>query len=1850
MDKNDKRIEQITGRLKDTSHILDSNEKINEELCKDILDDLDTLHDLRKEFLMEEAMNTSIEELITEFNEKSEESKQFLNQILNTIAEGRVPDPDTLRIADATIEQLRDRYEEIAIFAGEVLTDDEVPDVGSAVTDYIIAINSSKSMLTKRTLESIRETLDDFAAVFSLAEMFAAALEPFQGQARELLERIEKEEIDVESVIEQSSKAKVFMNAFLCDNYSTPEGASLLKEVSEDIDFTVSMGLMNHSYFLHKERGEKEQEKLDEPESIEEDTSLSEDPVDKGPDGALSKIIQSDSGATNSLPTSDRTEEKQGTEGERSGSMCSVIAKTEQSEALDNSEKQSAHKDEKTESELVRKIHMMGLMTEDALSEEKVEMEVGSGEEKKITSTIFVNDLRKGNTKLASRILSILCDAVMLTESYIVLATGASEDMVNITLGYLIKKGYLRRYSIKKGDVLCVSPKLIKAVGFKEASKFISVQQNCLSDGEFIHETFPEFIAGALARSNVLEMLHKERDPQSTSYKLYIKKRTFAVRVAYDHDDKEAVLLCGAFWPEAEEWDKLFDTLREHFETYPGITSIIVTGVDEDATNGFARLMKDVLGDVLPDAVIRGYSLEDDSEIIIDNDHDKKDDIKAEGDLEKNEYPDEDDTEKVIDPEKKDELSVVPVTDNSTVYDVTASLLSDGMYYAALAYAKAVSIDNNEYNQFYKQLAYAMNDPAAFCNYSSDSWFNLIGSGNNMEDALMIAFAMRLFFSDQVRYDHNLKAVYSAISEYDMLEIMPPLKNLLYEMSEFKIRYKAGLDRYADYRKRSQNELDKEIRETKIAATEFYNKTIIGNKKEKTNHRRFIETMKMIFSPSGRLGDCMKFVVDGDKDAKSTVEEFLKDTFCDEDAEVSESTVNDELVWEYIQNYWDIAGEKMSTRKRDDLKGHLKTNIINSTTRAVQILARWCSLVADLESHDEDEGEIAYKKLRPILLEKIAESVNDIISELDDTGLELSEKAGLSVVNNTLSELQSRINGDYSEAQKRFFYKDFLLTDDVMLNENFMPDLECFSSNLSRITPQYRILDHAKKLRNSSLRFEDRLREILDEQGDDYGEAKLIVDYLSIAQPDVSFEKQYSEIDAGEAYARETAELRRVDFIGELELAQSYGQIDNSTENQKEAILKSVDDWYDWAAESSNYGFFKKVINEYMLDIRRNAKIREKDILAELERYRKATSTSLSVEEKGRKITKIQAAIKEQNYTVAEDLIRRNDAGEDGIESLVEEDFLKDFLNNYDVYYNQVANKNSSFASLVKNRTRNKEERGAKRLADNWLPGGSSLGKLRLETLLNTLGFDVEEIKEQKTIGRFEEYIVRTVGAFKRQRNSYTHPIAALGSGMAEEGLRVVCLMGSYDADGLIDIMKQIGNAKPTLILLDCALSLVERRKLARKTKNSLGDKLFAVLDRTAMMYLVRNYDETKINRMMVSIIVPFAYYQPYVWESANVMPPEIFMGRKFELEKIKSPTGVNIVYGGRQLGKSALLKKAKEDIDWDENGDRAIYIDIKGLDYKAAARKISHELYDQFVLKEDLDTTDWDVLTRALKKRLQSDADRIPYLLLLLDEADTFIDSCAAVNYRPFDSLKELQNIGVGRFKFVIAGLRDIVRFKRDALKNNSVLTHLEPMTVTPFKFSEARELMEIPLHYLGLRFPEGKESLLTLIMATTNYFPGLIQLYCAKLVDAMRNRDYAGYDVVDSPIYEVNEEHIKKVLADPDFMDQIREKFNITLQLDEDNYYYLIALTMAWLYHNEGLNASYTANDIKRVGEDFGIKKLAESDIDKLENLMEELKDLNVLRDTEDKHFRFTRFTFFQMMGTSDEVDGRLLDNMEE
>lgn len=699
-----------------------------------------------------------------------------------------------------------------------------------------------------------------------------------------------------------------------------------------------------------------------------------------------------------------------------------------------------------------------------------------------------------------------------------------------------------------------------------------------------------------------------------------------------------------------------------------------------------------------------------------------------------------------------------------------------------------------------------------------------------------------------------------------------------------------------------------------------------------------------------------------------------------------------------------------------------------------------------------------------------------------------------------------------------------------------------------------------------------------------------------------------------------------------------------------------MESWYKWCADTKNYGFFAKILEAFKEKIKKDAQERAVDLQKNLAVYLEKNPLWKEEKEIAKAVGQIKERIEQQNYAAAEDLLNRimtNDLNWDfDFES---EDYLEDFWDEYGSIYSKTAKPGVTLKVLADNSKflTNKDTKGGKRLIEHWPKGITNVSAEILKELLISLGFPVERITEELSVNeKIKNFFVVLKTPLNGRKSNYKHPISVFGSEAEKNGFRVVCLFGKTDADRLVDTFKEIGNARNTLVILDYALTQSDRRTLARKAKMHTTGKVFAVIDRVALSYLAKHYNETAINRMLMSIIMPFASYQPYVVNSGDVMPPEMFIGRKFELQKIEEAKGVNLVYGGRQLGKSALLKMARKDIDKNENGDCAILVDIKYLDYKAAAKKVSETLYDEGFFKEEYTTDDWHELARNIKKRLNDKEDPIPYFLLMLDEGDAFIESCEAIRYQPFDELKDIQSIGEKRFKFVVAGLRNIIRYKRKAaLENNSVLPQLQSLTVKPFKVIEARELLEIPLSYLGFRFPKDNETevLVSTIFGTTNYFPGLIQLYCQKLIEAVQ-RDYANYTEDSTPPYLVQKDLVKKVLADKTLLQEIKKKFDITLGVGDDDYYNIIALLVAYHYYQEKSQNGCSVDDVKEIANGFYIKKIATLDTEKISALMEEMRELNVLQYTEDGRYRFTRYNFCQMMGTIQEINDKLEKYMED
>jgi hypothetical protein len=173
--------------------------------------------------------------------------------------------------------------------------------------------------------------------------------------------------------------------------------------------------------------------------------------------------------------------------------------------------------------------------------------------------------------------------------------------------------------------------------------------------------------------------------------------------------------------------------------------------------------------------------------------------------------------------------------------------------------------------------------------------------------------------------------------------------------------------------------------------------------------------------------------------------------------------------------------------------------------------------------------------------------------------------------------------------------------------------------------------------------------------------------------------------------------------------------------------------------------------------------------------------------------------------------------------------------------------------------------------------------------------------------------------------------------------------------------------------------------------------------------------------------------------------------------------------------------------------------------------------------------------------------------ILLLLDEADHFFEQDARHDgaYAETRRLKQLMDETDRRFKVVFAGLHNVLR---TASTSNQPLGHLnEAVRIGPLMMNEreiraAEELITRPIEAAGFEFDD--RSLVMRVLAQTNYYPSLIQLYCTQLLRHLRETKLKR--LVPGPRFKIHETDIESVFSGRPLRDAIRSKFRLTLQLD--------------------------------------------------------------------------------------------------
>jgi len=478
---------------------------------------------------------------------------------------------------------------------------------------------------------------------------------------------------------------------------------------------------------------------------------------------------------------------------------------------------------------------------------------------------------------------------------------------------------------------------------------------------------------------------------------------------------------------------------------------------------------------------------------------------------------------------------------------------------------------------------------------------------------------------------------------------------------------------------------------------------------------------------------------------------------------------------------------------------------------------------------------------------------------------------------------------------------------------------------------------------------------------------------------------------------------------------------------------------------------------------------------------------------------------------------------------------------------------------------------------------------------------------------------------------------------------RVLCAWGGSELD-ILGWMADASAVGATLLLYFGSLSQPRWRSLAQMAHKQR--RAFVLLDETLLVYLCTLPDARL--RAWFNIAMPLAYSAPYD-ASAGSVPPEMFYGRSEELEAVCSRNGRCFVYGGRQLGKTALLKRAKEFFDTPAQGQLAQWFDLlsEGIGIRRPAADIWDVLH-KWLKSSGVCGASQDAPGRGRKTKINPEtevcngieaflaADKGHRVLLLLDEADRFFESDSREDFAQTRTLKLLMEKSERRFKVVFAGLHNVLRMTEYP---NHPLAHLgEPIKIGPLhkekEITDAVNLVRRPMAAAGFQFDSFMQ--VVRILAQTNYYPGLIQLYCSHLIKHMLGRMQT--QVLAGPRYLISEDDIKKVYSSDALRDEIRSKFCLTLQLDSRYEVLAYALALAMLDGEFSDQDGIAWQDLRRLAHRWwadGFQGTSEKDF---EVLLQEMEGLGVLRRLSDGGYVLRNPNVQLLLGTREEIENAL------
>jgi len=988
------------------------------------------------------------------------------------------------------------------------------------------------------------------------------------------------------------------------------------------------------------------------------------------------------------------------------------------------------------------------------------------------------------------------------------------------------------------------------------------------------------------------------------------------------------------------------------------------------------------------------------------------------------------------------------------------------------------------------------------------------------------------------------------------------------------------------------------------------------------------------FGPGSDLHECMSIIAENRLDDLDYVKAVLGEYSSEKNGTL---ILDDCMIEDKLNAAWDEANPKNKFK----LEYGARAQALKHLRLRLELMLTWSEQLSVQKKRDDNLVKL--KVLREELL-------NSIIALETDNGWQYEYCSN--IIRFMFYRIKTMLNGQTNDIR---IFSELLHTGVISLDKNWLPILNEALTEVRFNEPWRNAIRHIEAEKKSVSDIKDEiLGTIGDESGllDNLHQLRMLGLRLGGTDEDFAVSKQQYK-DAKEAAKLKTEKLRET-----LELAYTYNQINETEKETLASIVKqNENDFF----EVGDFACWRRFLEGLEKQIEEYAKGRQADLRVELNTRKDKVPDS----------TLLAAASKllenDRNFAVTEEYINRFDNGETELSEeleaiLYDVDYFSDFLSPqvfsplFELCKNRSGSALKSFGwsylekRLPKDWTA-RQRKDSEELVSSWPVRKNMTTSSSIQTLFTCLGFAVKNAT--KASGYKEEIFKLTVAPTVRSKADYLHPIAAFGTQL-KSPVNIIVLYGNYTEKQLVDTVSSLDFGGISIVLIDRPVETASRRQIGEifHTQTS-GQNQFLLIDQVLLLYLAMHQITERLPALL-KCSLPYSSYQPFVQDSGSTSD-EMFCGRTRELARIIDPNGVCVVYGGRQLGKTALLQRAESRCMNPESKSYAVYVSILKLDTEAkvveAISSAIRKKTNNSIAATSCDTVK--ALCDQLGCYFRSGA--IARMHLLIDEVDDFLAAIAPDRYIPIQPFVDLRRETTNNFKFVIAGLHNVCRAK-NATTENGIFGQLgTPLCIKPLSPTDALQLLSRPLRYLGFqidRYPH-----LETILTNTNYYPGILQFFGYMLVETLSNQYSKYYRAANgNPPFTLHNDQLGAVMNSADLNRSIKDKFRWSLELDKR--YFMMARCITMLYHyyeddrHHGSWLGFSVDQIIDMAEDYNIHCLEKEAYNDYVVLLDEMVDMGILSKPGDGQlYRLRRSSFVDIIGESfDVLDAAIISNNEE